>query len=281
MVESQLTLNEHLKQFNRIFEQFNNEKTALYRHVIDVLRSETASNEEKLLAQQIRNTMNSVYGSSMYSYQNEMLSADLNLKNIKVLMSPPGYGKTKFLVEEAIAMSEYGKVLYISHDNTVEHLKEMVYKNNIHNSGHYENICICYYQNIYKEKDKLNWLVKNVEKAIKDFGFTYIIIDGFDAYFSNINEAQKILTQIYMNFSKMVEIICTIQTPANRSVEEYASYLNLVPRIIEIKKERVVKENGDTYGTFEVIKNGGIMNVDSVMSELYHYKGEFLLRRAI
>lgn len=79
----------------------------------------------------------------------------------------------------------------------------------------------------------------------------------------------------------MVEIICTIQTPANRSVEEYASYLNLVPSIVEIKKERVVKENGDIYGTFEVIKNGGIMNVDSVMSELYHYKGEFLLRRAI
>lgn len=276
--EKNLNFVNHIKWFNQVTENYIKEKNEMYKHMLEVLNNPEAEESDRILAKQLKIQFHSMYGNSTSDIP--VMPTSISYNNIKAIISPVGYGKTKFLVEEAIAMSEYGKVLYISHDNTVQRLKELVFKNNVNNSGHYENICICYYPNIYQEENKIQWLLKNVEKAINDYGFTYVIIDSISHY-GNTTELNELLAMIYMKFNRLLEVIVSVQTPEESHIEDTVEVLKNVPKIVQIKKDRVVKENGDTYGTFEVIKNCGIMKTESHDSELYHYTGNFLLRRAI
>ena len=54
-----------------------------------------------------------------------------------------------------------------------------------------------------------------------------------------------------------------------------------VPTIIEVKKERITKENGDVYGQYETLKNCNFVcnEMTDDMFDLYHYEGEFLIHR--
>lgn len=280
--ENDSTLVSHIERFNRITEMYLKEKTVFKKHVLDVLMNPDTSETDRILAKQLKLQFDSVYGTgSGLMESNPYMKQSFTFNNIKAVLSPTGYGKTKFLVEEAIAMSEYGKVLFISHDNTVQKLKELVFKNNVNNIGHYENICICYYPNISNEENKMEWLTKNLEKAISDYDFSYVIIDSMSMY-GSIEELDAILSLLYIKFNRLLEIIVSVQLPEEKNnVSNALKFMNNIPKIVEIKKDRVIKDNGDTYGTFEIIKNCGINKADSTETELYHYKGNFLLRRAV
>lgn len=273
---------EALSEFNSLKENFLDEQGKLMKFAREVIINPQKYSEEDLFsARMFRNIYNSYYGCMSLDFDKNSV-----YDNMKVVASPAGAGKTRLLVEEAITMSEYGRVLYITHQDSSEHIKQLIYNNNINNNGNYENICISSCPQLLRleQKDRLDWLVKSISDAINEYNFISVIIDDLSTIVGN-SGIKDALSMLYSNFSKLQEIVISIQTAQNIDDRpelkgELLHMLLGVPVVLEIKKERITKENGDVYGQYDTLKNMGVSCTDySSMFELYHYSGEFLIHR--
>lgn len=276
------TFSESLSEFIEIQKQFITARSAIVKKALKLRNDPNATDEDRMLASIFYNNSNALYGSSI-SDGTIFVDSNVTYNNMKVVVSPAGSGKTRYLVEEAITMSDYGRVLYITYEDMSDHIKKLICNNNINNIGNYENICISSCPQIRNIDNKLTWIINSISDAIKQYDFKYLIIDDLTSIVPQ-SEMKEALTKIYTKFFNLQSIIISMQTSYDFDNGQKGSILHMlynVPTIIEVKKERITKENGDVYGQYETLKNCNFVcnEMTNDMFELYHYEGEFLIHR--
>lgn len=276
------TFSESLSEFIEIQKQFITARSAIVKKALKLRNDPNATDEDRMLASIFYNNSNALYGSSI-SDGTIFVDSNVTYNNMKVVVSPAGSGKTRYLVEEAITMSDYGRVLYITYEDMSDHIKKLICNNNINNIGNYENICISSCPQIRNIDNKLTWIINSISDAIKQYDFKYLIIDDLTSIVPQ-SEMKEALTKIYTKFFNLQSIVISMQTSYDFDNGQKGSILHMlynVPTIIEVKKERITKENGDVYGQYETLKNCNFVcnEMTNDMFELYHYEGEFLIHR--
>lgn len=272
-----------LAEYTELTKQYQQAQSDVMKQAREILVDPNASDEDKMLASMFKMMSNSIFGNTSYPQQ-YFSESNISFNNMKVVVSPAGTGKTRYLVEEAIAMSDYGRVLYITYEDLSDHIKKLIYNNNVNNIGNYENICISSCSQVRNIENKLTWIINSISDAVKQYDFKYLIIDDLSG-FVQPNEVADALKKIYTKFFELRDILISIQSPHSNDATSRANILHTlynVPTVIEVKKERITKENGDVYGQYETIKNFNYVCTEMTndMYDLYHYDGEFLIHRA-